>query len=264
MIKTQLFIGAALVIGVAVGYCLRDVDKPAVAPAIAENPTVAKTISDKGSDASLSALRARIAELERRLAEAGRTQEVAVSNALTKAAAERGPGRFDPRERMEELKKSDPARYAQITNNMAQWRQRRVERQQARLEFLSSVDTSRMSASARKTHAALQDLMAKQEGLMERLHDENLTREQRHAIMEELHSTGRELRKVSSDERTNLLEETAKSLGFEGDDVKEISATIQDVIEATDNGRGFGGPPPGGPGGPGGGFGGAGGPPSRR
>ena len=70
--------------------------------------------------------------------------------------------------------------------------------------------------------------------------------------MGELHSTHHELMRLSGEERNNLFEETARNLGFEGEDAKEISATIQEVIRATD--AGWGGHHGGhrGPGGPGG------------
>ena len=62
----------------------------------------------------------------------------------------------------------------------------------------------------------------------------------------ELRGMHGEMERLRHDERRNLIAETAKELGFKGEDVKTITATIQEVIEATSGGFGGrrGGPPP--------------------
>lgn len=177
---------------------------------------------------------------------------------MTNAVAAAGENRWDPQRRLEELKERDPERYTQITNRMAQWRQRQFERAQSKLDFLSSVDTSRMSVGARKVHGDLQAAIVSQEELEQRLQDPNLTPDERKALFMEMHESRGRLAELSRKERNNLLGETARELGFSGEDVKTITATIRDVIEATDAGwgghghhgrgpgpRGAGGPPPG-------------------
>jgi len=256
MLKTQFFIAAVLIVGVAIGYFARPSDGVAV---VDETSYVAKgKVTDKGEAASVKALRRRIAELEKLLAENGVKAETAISNAVAGAVAD-VPGdrpRGNPREWMENLKKNDPERYTQMTNRFAQWRARRAERARNTVDFLSSIDTSHMSAGVKKTHDELQELIARREELEEQMHQENLSDDQRNQLFEQMRETDHAIRRLNQQERTNLIEETAKNLGFEGQDVKDISATIQEVIEATGgNGRGgFFGPPPGGPGpgGPGG------------
>ena len=251
MIKTQMFIGAALFAGVAIGYFAGGHGEAAATAADSSSYVAKKQVADAGDVASVKALRHRIAELERLLAEKSAKSEISISNAVAEAVKNRPPepprGNF--RERMEELKKNDPARYAQMTNRFAQWRTRRAERARNTMEFLSSIDTSHMSAGAKKTHDELQGLLARREEIEEQLHQEGLSDDRRHQLMGELHSTFREERQLKSDERKNLLDETARNLGFEGEDVTAISATIQEVIEATDSG--FGGPHGGHRGGPG-------------
>jgi len=250
-LKVQLVIGAALFAGVAIGYFAR----PSETDVSAEDTAYVskKCVSDKGGDSNERVLRRRIAELERLLAKKGTNSETAISNAVAEAvknASPFGPPRGNPREWMENLKKTDPARFAQMTNRFAQWRQRRAERARNTIDFLSSIDTSHMSASAKKTHDELQELIAKREELEELIHQEDLTEDQRHQLMEQMRETDQAVRKLKGEERTNLIEETARNLGFEGDAVQEISTTLQEVIEATDSGRGgFGTPPGGGPGG---------------
>ena len=161
------------------------------------------------------------------------------------------PPRQNWRERMEELKKNNPEEYARRTNWWAQVRRTRSEQARDKIDFLSSVNTSQMSAGARKTHNELQELIARREDLEQQLQNPNLTDDERGKLMGELHSTHRELMRLNGEERNNLFEETARNLGFEGEDAKDISATIQEVIRATDAGwgghhGGHRGSPPGG------------------
>ena len=238
MIKHQMFIAVALLAGVAIGYFVKDEPIPAEEPKAEEKAK--KPVADKGDEASVKALRHRIAELEKLIAEKDGASEIAISNAVAEAAKVRPPEppRGNWRERMEEMKKNDPERYTQMTNRFAQWRRDRAAQAQDRMDFLSSIDTSRMSAGAKKTHNALQDLIARREEIEQQLHQEDLSDEERGKLMGELHSTHHELMRLNGEERKNLFDETAKGLGFTGADAKEFTATIQEVIEATDSGWG--------------------------
>ena len=254
MIKHQMFIAAALLAGVAIGYFVKDEPIPAEEPKV--EAKAKKPVADKGDEATVKALRHRITELERLLADKEDKSEIAISNAVAEAAKVRPPEppRGNWRERMEEMKKNEPERYTQMTNRFAQWRRDRAAQARDKIDFLSSIDTSRMSAGAKKTHNALQDLIARREDLEQQLHQEDLSDEERGKLMGELHSTHHELMRLNGEERKNLFDETAKGLGFTGAEAKEFTATIQEVIEATDSGWGgrrHGGGPRG-PGGPGG------------
>lgn len=246
MIKTQMFIFFALIVGVGIGYFAGGHGDAPAQPS--ETAYAAKAaVADKGDAASMKALRRRIAELERLLAEKESASEMAISNAVAEAVKAAPPPRMNWRERMEEMKKNDPVRYTQMTNRFAQWRQHRAARTRSTMAFLSSIDTSHMSAGAKKTHAELQALLAQREDIEEALHQEDLTDEQRDELMKELHKTHHEMNRLNGEERKNLLDETARALGFSGDDANEVSTTIQEVIDATDNGWGGGrhrgGPP---------------------
>ena len=238
MIKHQMFIAAALLAGVAIGYFFKDEPVPVEEPKTEE--VVKKPVADKGDEASVKALRHRIAELERALAEKDGKSEIAISNAVAEAVKARPqePPRGNWRERMEEMKTNDPERYTQMTNRFANWRRSRAEQARNKIDFLSSIDTSHMSASARKTHDALQDLIAKREEIESRLQDPNWSDEERGKLMGELHSSHHELMRLNGEERRNLIDEAARNMGFEGEDAKEVSATIREVIEATDSGWG--------------------------
>ena len=250
MIKHQMFIAAALLAGVAIGYFVKDEPIPAEEPKTEK--VEKKAVADKGDEASIKALRYRIAELEKLLAEKGEDSEIAISNAVAEAARIRPPEppRMNWRERMEEMKKNDPERYTQMTNRFANWRRSRAEQARNKIDFLSSIDTSHMSAGAKKTHAALQDLITKREEIEEQLQQPDMADDQRRSLMEQLRDMRHQIQRLNGEERMNLISEVANSLGFEGEDAKEVALTLIDVVQATDEGfvphhGGHRGPPPG-------------------
>ena len=249
MIRQQLFIGFALIAGVAVGYFVREGGEPAEK---GDNPPAVRRergkqkISDDGDAATIRSLRRRVSELERRLAEASASAGAATNAvAVAQQPARQGGGRGGFNDWLEKLKKSDPARYAQETNRIAGWRRMRAERARSTLDFLAAVDTSGMSDAARKVHEDLQAAVARREELEDSLRREDLTPEQRQQLFREMREVHRDLMRLNGEERANLISETAKALGFEGEDAKEVSATIQEVINAT--GGGFGPPHRGAP-----------------
>lgn len=242
MIKYQLFIAMALLVGVAIGFFAAE---PALTKTEGPAPTHEKgpAVKDaKDESATIAALRREIAGLRKALAakETERNEQAVPEAPAGEQARVSPPSERprSPRDWMENLKKTDPERYTQTTNRMAQWRRNRAERAQTTLGFLSSIDTSHMSAEAKKTHTALQDLIAKREEIEASLHQEGLSDEERAQLMGELRSTHHEMMRLNAEERKNLFDETARVLGFEGQDVKDITETIQEVIDATDGGWG--------------------------
>jgi len=252
MLKNQLFIATALLAGVAIGYLMKP---DAAAEQVEKSPVAVGKIDDRGEAASLKALRARIAELEKLLAakeaEVPVVEQVAEAKPSEEAGGERRgpPSMKEMRERMEKMSKEDPERFAQMTNRMARWRQRRVERANAKLEFLGSVDTSGMTAEQKQAHEKYQELIARREQLEEKMHNPEMTDEDREDIFRDMRETDHALRHAARTERETLIDQTAKALGFTGDDAAAVSATIRDVIGSTEQ-HGFGPPHGGGPGGP--------------
>ena len=249
MIKHQMFIAVALLVGVAIGYFVKD--EPVAAKKSTAETAPMKVVTDKGKEATIKALRRRIAELEKLLANQDAYEESALSNEV---AAVEHPAPGDPQARLEDIKKNDPARYTQMTNRWAQWRQRQVEQAQSKLEFLSAIDVSRMGGKAQETHNALMELIVQREELIDQLHQEGVTKSERQQLWRQMRSVDRELNKLNGQERNNLIREAAKNAGVKGKMVQELTATIRDVIKATDGGPGprHGGGGPRGPGGPGG------------
>ena len=237
----------SLLVGAALGYCLGPMSSPSPAPAPEPEakPEQAQRPrnGDDGERAANRALRARIKELEDMLAKQG----VEVERMKEEETERRERPRFDPRADMERIKKEDPERYAQITNSMAQFRQRRLERAQSKIDFLSSIDTSRMSPAMLKVHSDLQGMIEKREAVEEKMRGFlGMTEEERRETFQEIGEIDGKIRELSRAERDNLLVQTAEALGFQGDDAAEIIDTVKSIYEATDNGFGFG--PPGGPG----------------
>ena len=247
----------SLLVGAALGYCLGPASSPAPAPEPEKKaePEQVKQPEYRGERAD-RALRARIKELEGMLAKQG----VEVEKMKEEETERRERPRFDPRAEMERLKTEDPARYAQITNGMAQFRQRRLERAQSKIDFLSSVDTSNMSPGARKTHEDLQDMIARREEIESKMHGiMDMSEDDRRALFGEMRETDERIRELNRLERENLLVQTAETLGFVGEDAKEIAETVKGIYEATDSGWNWGGPGGGGRRGGRGGHGGPGG-----
>lgn len=248
MIRQQLFIGAALVCGVAIGYFARSSSD---APREAEpaHPHERRAISDRGESASINALRHRIAELEKQLAAAGAAAEDGSAASTNLVAVENRP-RGDPQQWLENLKQKDPERYTQMTNRFAQWRLRRNERAQRTMEFLASVDTSRWNDKQRQTHEDLQDMIVRKDELDEQMQSPDLTPIERKQLFDEMRETDKELRQLNNRERRALIEATARAAGLKKN-VGQVVNTIQEVIQATDGGgHGFGPPPGGGKGAP--------------
>ena len=191
----------ALVAGTAVGYCLAPGAAQEAAPEASGTTTRPDKapIADNGDAASVKALRVRVTELERMLAERHAAEEAAATNAVATVPQPPEPRRGGGREWMENLKKSNPERYAQITNNLAQMRRQQAERLHRNLDFLASVDTSRMSAKAKNTHAALQKRLALREELMDQLHasdGQDITDEQRRDVWRQIRENEEVLRQA--------------------------------------------------------------------
>lgn len=233
-----LSVGAALALGYGAAFLVHG-SGSAVSSGRETGYKAKEAIADKGDDASVRALRARVRELERQLAERFPGEEVVMPPEQAPKGADAQPQESWP-ERMARLEKEDPARYASITNHMTQWRLRQAERRQARLEYFAGVNTSRMGENAKQIHADLMEALSQQDELERQLHDPETSNERRQELWGQLRELNETTRQLNNRERGNLIAETAKALGFKGEDVKNITSTLRDIIDATDNG--WGGP----------------------
>jgi hypothetical protein len=235
VLKKFAFSFALFALGAAGGFLFSGVSAPAAGTATGPETKPVKKVSADDS-AEVKALRRKVRDLEARLAR----REEAAEPIAPPAPHPPAPKPESMSERMARLEREDPGRYGEITNRIAQWRRTRARRTQEKMEFLSSLDVSGMSADARKTHARLQELTVARHALEERMHSRDLTDAERGELFREMREYDRELHELNAKERDNLLEETVRNLGFDGDDVREISATVKEVFEATDSPRRFG------------------------
>ena len=252
MVRQQLVIGAALLAGAAIGFCLAPEGEKRPAEAEAE-PQAKAAIADRGDEASVAALRARVKALEAELAKA-RAQKpltdiiVGYVPAKEEAASRdevprRGPERF--RAEMERLKKEEPERYREIVANIENFRRRGAERRQAKIDYLSSIDTAGMSEPAKAVHETLKAALARRTAIDAELGAEDITDERREELMGQMREAEREIRRLNRAERANLLGSVAAAVGMEGDAATEFVQAVSEVVEATDSGfGGHHGPPP--------------------
>ena len=252
MVRQQLVIGAALLAGAAIGFCLAPEGEKRPAEAEAE-PQAKAAIADRGDEASVAALRARVKRLESELAKTRAQAQLAdIEDKIEPAKEEassreegpwRGPERF--RAEMERLKKEEPERYREIVANIENFRRRGAERRQAKIDYLSSIDTAGMSEPAKAVHETLKAALARRNAIDAELGAEDITDERREELMGQMRDVERGIRRLNRTERANLLGTIASAVGMEGDAATEFVQAVGDVIKATDSGfGGHQGPPP--------------------
>ncbi len=214
-------------------------------------------------DADASLLRKRIRELERQLnsmkaaqqaeAKPSQSTEQTPDDKPAEQASDRNapphpPTAADMRARMEELRKNNPQRYAQMTNRFARMRSRSRDRAQNQLNILGSVDLSRLSKSEREVHDQYQEAVSRREELREMLNPQNedVSEEQRRELFNEMRELDRLTMELAESERNTLLMQAARDLGATGSEANDFIETISAIYEATQV-RGGPRPPRGGP-----------------
>lgn len=240
MVKQQLFIGAALIAGAAIGFCLAPKEDVKDASPVESESIKAVTIEDKGENASIEALRARLKSAQEELADLRAkanlpTNEVESVPPPSQAPRQDGYSHF--KSMMEKIKQDDPERFKRITERMESFRRMREERQKAKLDFLSSVDLSGMGEEAIKNHEELKSLIVKRQELENELANEETSDDRRREVIEELFAIGGKSRELNMRERDNLLGAVAKAVGLEGSDATELVDAVKDIYESTEDMR---------------------------
>ena len=261
-----------LVAGAVVGYVVRGVmDAPVAVPDEARDITppqqqvtaVPDDAATSVANADAETLRARVRELEKLLNE--REASIAKLSADADRPQDAPPAEETPREqrpresyreRMERMKTEEPERYAEMQKRQEEFRNRMRAANEERDNYLSSVDTSRMTAEQKAGHERLLAALKMRDSLGDRMRPDSenpLTDEER----QEFFNSMREIGPLMEQERRYLLEETGRAYGEDGASFAEY---IQDLMDFTTPWRGprqrGGGRGPrndgGGPGGPGG------------
>lgn len=223
-------------------------ERGAVDVKVAEPATVEKRDLMSLQSAN-DALRAANEQLRRRLAEAQQAvadnlAESTLAGAVSDnepAPEERRAGRESFAERMERMRQENPEEYAEMQRRREEFRQQMEQRALDRNEFLAAVDVKNMSAGQRENHEKLLETLAHANSLMEKMGSGEGGRE----LWREMAETGALLNELYREERRYLFEETARSMGYQGNDSEAFADHLQAIIENTsimpDFGRGRGG-----------------------
>jgi len=204
-----------------------------------------RVVTNSAAERAVSeALRRRVAELEKALA-ARESAPVEEPKPPEEARPDR-PRRQPFAERMEQLKQEHPEQYAEMQKRREEYRQSAEQRAQDRAEFLSAVDTQRMSEEQRENHEKLLATVARANELRALMEKPGVERtpELRSEIGEVFATLG----ELYGSERRFMFEETARSVGYEGTQVGEFADQMQTIIDNTTMGHfghhgGFGGQP---------------------
>ena len=225
--KTEAIVvgAAALAAGVALGCFLQHPPAPDT-PVAAEMPA---PTAQKIDDTERKALRQQVKDLRRQIkaeaktvAEAERAAEFMgeMSVMVTDAGLEIVT---DP----EQIARMDTEAEAERVFTYA------VQDEKHRLDFLSSIDTSKMSAADRETHEQLLGLLAKRYALLAKALSEGLSTEARDQLRADARSFIDEIVDSIKLERGILLRYTAAQLGFSGEEVNNISEAIIKIVHAS-------------------------------
>lgn len=228
-------VALALVAGTALGYFLAPGDGSAAVPED-DAPAAKPMIGDVGEAATIRSLRARIRDLERQLGsprEHGHEGEKIRTEERPQPAQTNANVFTSHRDFVEKMKKNDPKRYAQMTNDMARWRTERFNRAASRIDTLAAIDTSRWPQESKELHEEYQDLLVRREELQDALSPEFGTDEERRAAGEEMREVWRRMREIEGFERETLLKESVRAAGLKGEALEEVVDSIQTVYEMT-------------------------------
>ena len=207
---------------------------PTVRTVVVTNSAAERAVSE--------ALRLRVAELEKALAAREAAAPLQETKPSEKAPEER-PARQSFTERLEQMKKDNPEQYAEEVKRREEFRQNMEQRAQDRAEFIAAVDTRNMNDEQRENHTKLLATVARANELMAQMGQPGVERtpEMRQEMGEVMSSLG----DLYSTERRYLLEETARTVGYDGSQVSEFADQMQAIVDNTTMPRrgGRGGPP---------------------
>jgi len=263
--RHSVWIGIGVLMCVAAGMALEHVRQSLLMPETVDSPVVEDVrpalparqivkVRDESAERAAAALRQRVAELERALAEKPLSS---ITNPPAQVAErpQEDPERGDRSrrqsftERMEQMRKENPEQYAEMQKRREEFRQRMEQRALDRADFLAAVDVRNMDNAQRENHEKLLATVARMDELMAQMGQS----ETRHdpAVRQELGETFSVLNELYGEERRYLLEATAREVGYEGAQATEFADQVQAIIDNTSmmpppgfgHGGGRGGPP---------------------
>ncbi len=218
---------------------------PVVAPVV--KPVDVVKTGTASDEAEQKALRDQIEDLQKQVAE--RDQRLAgysdrVNTNRDEGRFRGGEGRMLREAELAELKEKDPERFQEIEKQRAEFRDRIKTAAGDQVSFLESVDISQWPADQQANHVRLLELAASFAAALEQGPEAMMAADEisRRQMFEKMH----EAADLMEAERTMLLSDTARQMGFDEKGSKEFVDYIQTIQKVTSP-RGFfpgrGGPP---------------------
>lgn len=239
--KNVLWI-ALVVAGVAGGFYVGGaMRKPAPPPPAEEKPAAEKKTVDR-DDSRLLEANKRIAQLEKDLAAARRDlakfeKDLAAEEKLKENVSRSVVKIGKDGDIMGELKNKLPnEQFTQVTNAFSQLRSKLEQIRKGRQEYLASVDVSGMSTRERDNHKRYMELLAKREAISAKMKSGIPDM----GAIQEMVQLGIEMEPAAKEERSTLVRQVARELGYTGDDVEVIHDTMKSIYDCT-SGGGLGG-----------------------
>ena len=238
VMNKSLLIGFAVVVAALLaggGYATGRL----LAPRSYTAETVTKTVyQGDGAPADLAPLQAENAALKTQLdnlrAELAKLQAAAEAPA-PEPAAEEPPRRMTRQERMEQLKRENPERYAEMERRRQEFQARMEEFQTRRDDFFANIDLELLTPTQQEMHFQYTEALAKQQAAIDRMRalaesGEEATEEDRAAIRESF----RLVRGLQGAERDALLSAVATSMGLQaGEETETFVGVIKEVYDFT-------------------------------
>ena len=178
------------------------------------------------------ALRAEKAALQERLDALLAEQAQAAAAPAPQAAPAR---RMSRRERLEQLKREDPERYAEMEKRRREFQENMRQALDRRDDFLGAIDLSLLTPEQQEMHARFVDALAAQQAAIDTLNaraeaGEAPTEEERRAMREAM----RQVRGLQGAERDALLSAVAVSMGLsEGEETEAFIGVVKEVYDST-------------------------------
>ena len=201
--------------------------------------TVTKTVyQGDGASADLAPLQAENAALKTQLdnlrAELAKLQAAAEAPA-PEPAAEEPPRRMTRQERMEQLKRENPERYAEMERRPQEFQANMEAFQTRREDFFANLDLELLTPEQQEMHFQYTEALAQQQAAIDRMRElaesgEEPTEEDRAAIRDSF----RLVRGLQGAERDALLSAVATSMGLQpGEETEAFVGVIKEVYDFT-------------------------------
>ena len=222
------------VVGAAVGFAVCK----AFAPQAAETEArTGKPIASEEAE-KLAKAQKRIAALEKKLAALEKKRAVATAAKKTEmpkaeATSGNGPKKIVVKEGddvLESLRKNlSEDEFKAATNALSAIRAKLADKARSKIDFLRSIDVSHMSEADRKNHETFITLAEKREAAMAKMKGGIPDP----ATLQEVVLVGMQMTPVAKKERSALVREVARELGYAGDDVDVVHDAMLNIYDAT-------------------------------